>query len=166
MAREYACALRIEIARKEVKDDPNRQAELAAYFTHVPMQPIHVSLSLRSAMSIFFKLKNYATAATFCRRLLELNPPVKVAQQAKQVLQACERAPKDEIELNYDARNPFVICSSTFVPIYKGTKNETCPTCGAPFCVEQAGSVCGVCNLGKVGQDATGLVCMCGKTFA
>jgi coatomer protein complex subunit alpha (xenin) len=85
IAREYATALRIEIKRKEFKDDMNRQAELAAYFTHSNLQPIHLSLSLRSAMSLFFKLKNFNTAAGFCRRLLELNPPIKVAQQAKQV---------------------------------------------------------------------------------
>lgn len=159
VAREYASALRIEIARKEVKEDQARQAELAAYFTHAELQPVHLSLSLRSAMSIFFKMKNYATAATFCRRLLELNPPVKVATQAKQVLQACERAPKDELEVNYDSHNPFVVCSATFVPIYRGTKDCQCPTCGAHYVVEQAGNVCEVCNLGKIGADATGLVC-------
>ena len=31
IAREYASALRIEIKRKEYKDDPKRAAELAAY---------------------------------------------------------------------------------------------------------------------------------------
>ena len=71
-------ALRLELTRKELKDDPNRVAELAAYFTHSRLQPVHQSLSLRSAMFIFFKLKNFATTATFCRRLLELNPPAKV----------------------------------------------------------------------------------------
>ena len=159
IAREYAVALRIEIKRKEFKDDMNRQAELAAYFTHSPLQPIHLSLSLRSAMSLFFKLKNFNTAAGFCRRLLELNPPLKVAQQAKQVLQACERTPKDEVELNYDSRNPFVVCSGTFEPIYRGTKDVACPTCGAKYMASQSGLVCQVCNLGKVGADATGLVC-------
>lgn len=159
IAKEYAVALRIEIKRKEFKDDMNRQAELAAYFTHSPLQPIHLSLSLRSAMSLFFKLKNFNTAAGFCRRLLELNPPLKVAQQAKQVLQACERTPKDEVELKYDSRNPFVVCSGTFEPIYRGTKDVSCPTCGAKYMASQAGVVCQVCNLGKVGADATGLVC-------
>jgi len=38
----------------------------------------HTALSLRSAMTIFFKLKNLATCAHFCRRLLELNPGQKV----------------------------------------------------------------------------------------
>jgi coatomer protein complex subunit alpha (xenin) len=41
-------------------------------------QPVHTALSLRSAMTIFFKLKNLATCAHFCRRLLELNPGQKV----------------------------------------------------------------------------------------
>ena len=38
------------------------------------LQRVHLALSLRSAMSLFFKMKNYATCATFCRRLLELQP--------------------------------------------------------------------------------------------
>jgi len=29
-------------------------------------------------MNIFFKMKNFATCAMFCRRLLELNPGAKV----------------------------------------------------------------------------------------
>ena len=74
-------ALRIELKRKEAKDDPVRTAELAAYFTHAKLQPVHQALSLRSAMSIFFKLKNYGTCATFCRRLLELNPGAKVQKR-------------------------------------------------------------------------------------
>jgi len=38
VCREYNVALRLELARKEVKDDPNRTAELAAYFTHAKLQ--------------------------------------------------------------------------------------------------------------------------------
>ena len=34
-------ALRIELKRKEMKDDPKRTAELAAYFTHAKLQPVH-----------------------------------------------------------------------------------------------------------------------------
>ena len=158
IAREYACALRVEMKRKEHKEEPARAAELAAYFTHSQLQPIHLSLSLRSAMTLFFKLKNYDTAAGFCRRLLELNPPVKVAQQAKQVLQACERTPGDEVQLDYDSRNPFVVCAGTFVPIYRGTSSVACPCCGAKFVNEQAGQTCPVCLLGKVGAEASGLV--------
>jgi hypothetical protein len=79
ICKEYVIALRCELKRKELReDDVGRAAELAAYFTHCNLQPVHMALSLRSAMTIFFKLKNYATCATVCRRLLELNPGPKV----------------------------------------------------------------------------------------
>ena len=179
---DYNIALRIELARREVKDDAARTAELAAYFTHCNLQRVHLALSLRSAMSTFFKLKNFATCATFCRRLLELQPDEKVsqpsgsggssrahsgeggcrcwktalthfppwsrslspvlqmAQQARQVLAACEKTPTDAEQLNYDPRNPFDICSLTFTPIYRGNKvscrNAWCssPRCHLPVC--------------------------------
>jgi len=50
------------------EDDAKRAMELAAYFTHCKLEPMHLALSLRSAMSIFFKGKNLATCAHFCRR--------------------------------------------------------------------------------------------------
>ena len=238
--RDYNIALRIELKRREIKDDPGRTAELAAYFTHCnlqvggwgggwvgcwlaggrgvrgcdplappnvppntsfphlplpPLQRVHLALSLRSAMSLFFKLKNFGTCASFCRRLLELQPDEKVgaqgwvvgcvcgrecplsasacgvdspphtthmlpptphthirtrnppyphppptpptprstllqlAAQARQVLAACEKTPSDALQLQYDARNPFDICSITFTPIYRGNKVGGCDVC-------------------------------------
>jgi len=87
IAKEYALALRIELKRKEpaLKDDSQRQSELSAYFTHCQLQPTHLKLSLQSAMSICFKAKNYNTAASIARRLLELNLSPTVARQARQV---------------------------------------------------------------------------------
>lgn len=35
---DYNIALRIELKRREIKDDPRRIAELAAYFTHCNLQ--------------------------------------------------------------------------------------------------------------------------------
>lgn len=81
ICKEYVTALRCELKRKELReDDMARAAELAAYFTHCNLQPVHLALSLRSAMTIFFKLKNLGTCAHFCRRLLELNPGQKVGE--------------------------------------------------------------------------------------
>ena len=85
IARDYNIALRCEIKRREAKDNLARAAELAAYFTHCSLQRVHLALALRGAMTIFFKLKNFNTCATFCRRLLELNPDEKMAGQARQV---------------------------------------------------------------------------------
>lgn len=161
VARDYCVALRVELQRKALKDDPEqavRAAELAAYFTHCNLQPVHLALSLRGAMTVFFKLKNFATAAGFARRLLELSPPATAATQAKQVLAACEKTPRDEVQVAYDARNPFTVCAATLAPIYRGHKDSACPFCGAKHVPSFAGSVCAICDLAKVGADATGLM--------
>lgn len=54
---------------------------MAAYFTHCNLQPVHMVLVLRTALNLFFKLRNFKTAASFARRLLELGPKPDVAQQ-------------------------------------------------------------------------------------
>ncbi len=55
--------------------------QMAAYFTHCSLQPVHMVLVLRTALNLFFKLRNFKTAAGFARRLLELGPKPEVAQQ-------------------------------------------------------------------------------------
>jgi coatomer protein complex subunit alpha (xenin) len=158
IASEYMSALLVEMARKEAAGDASRQAELAAYFTHFNLQPMHVSLTLRQAMTTMFKLKNFNTAATLCHRLLELNPPLKIAQQARQVLAACEKNPTDAQELNYDPRNPFVICAETKTPIYRGSEHVTCPMCpSAKFLPKFKGTKCNVCKVAKIGSKVSGL---------
>jgi hypothetical protein len=78
--REYNIALRTEMKRREIAtSDPQRAAELAAYFTHAKLEPYHTALALGSAMRILAKLKNYNSCATFCRRLLELNSTQKAS---------------------------------------------------------------------------------------
>ncbi|KAL4859696.1 Coatomer subunit alpha-3 [Chlorella vulgaris] len=158
IARDYNIALRIELKRREVKDDPNRTAELAAYFTHCNLQRVHLALSLRSAMSTFFKLKQYNTCATFCRRLLELQPDEKMAAQARQVLAACEKNPSDAEQLAYDPRNPFDICSITFTTIYRGNKYVEDPYTKARFQPECEGQLSPVGDVAQVGLSASGLV--------
>lgn len=78
MHREYNIGLRCELERKTAPDDAKRGCELAAYFTHTKLHPTHLVLVLRSAMNASFKLKCYATSATFCRRMLELPLQPKV----------------------------------------------------------------------------------------
>ncbi|WAR05033.1 COPA-like protein [Mya arenaria] len=51
-------------------------------------EPVHLILTLRTAMTLFFKLKNCKTAASFARRLLELGPKPEIAttgQASRQV---------------------------------------------------------------------------------
>ncbi|KAF3534941.1 hypothetical protein DY000_02037923 [Brassica cretica] len=51
---------------------------------------------------------------------------------ATHVMQAAKRNMTDETKLNYDFRNPFVICGSTYIPICRGQKDVSCP-CTARF---------------------------------
>lgn len=85
----------METARKELPkatlEDQKRLCEMAAYFTHCSLQPVHQILTLRTALNLFFKLKNYKTAASFARRLLEQGPRPEVAQQARKILQVRRR---------------------------------------------------------------------------
>lgn len=160
IVKEYVLGLQLELKRRELKDDPVRQQELAAYFTHCNLQMPHLRLALLNAMSVCFKNKNLATAGNFARRLLETNPTIESqSKMARQVLQAAERNPTDATQLNYDFRNPFVICGATHVPIYRGQKDVSCPYCTTRFVPSQEGQLCSVCDLAVVGVDASGLLC-------
>lgn len=86
---------------KNSVEEQRRVCEMAAYFTHVQLQPAHLILTLRTALSVSFKLKCFRTAAGFARRLLELGPKPEIAQQARKFLAACEKTPVDEVELRW-----------------------------------------------------------------
>ncbi|KAF5734723.1 coatomer subunit alpha-1 [Tripterygium wilfordii] len=160
IVKEYVLGLKMELKRRELKDDPVRQQELAAYFTHCNLQMPHLRLALLNAMTVCYKAKNLATAANFAQRLIETNPQNETqARTARQVLQAAERNMNDASELNYDFRNPFVTCGATYLPIYRGQKDVSCPYCSSRFVLSQEGQLCSVCDLSVVGADASGLLC-------
>jgi len=58
-------------------------AELAAYFTHCNLQPVHAQLALRSAMNVCIKIKNWAMAYNFGRRIMDLSPKQDVAEKVR-----------------------------------------------------------------------------------
>ncbi|PNF39948.1 Coatomer subunit alpha [Cryptotermes secundus] len=161
ICKEYILGLKMETARKELPkatlEDQKRLCEMAAYFTHCNLQPVHQILTLRTALNLFFKLKNYKTAASFARRLLEQGPRQEVAQQARKILQACDKNLVDEHQLQYDEHNPFAICGRTYRPIYRGKAEEKCPLCGASYMPQFKGTVCAICMVAEVGKDTVGL---------
>jgi coatomer protein complex subunit alpha (xenin) len=58
VCREYITAVLLETTRREqFKDDAVRNMELAAYLTHCNLQPLHLLISLRSAMSSAVKVR-------------------------------------------------------------------------------------------------------------
>ncbi|CAH0763320.1 unnamed protein product [Diatraea saccharalis] len=161
ICREYLLGLQMETARKAMPkntlEEQKRTCEMAAYFTHCKLQPVHQILTLRTALNMFFKLKNFRTAASFARRLLELGPRPEVAQQARKILQACEKTPTDEHQLYYDEHNPFNICGISYKPIYRGKPEEKCSLCSACFLPEHKGKLCPVCGVAEIGKDVLGL---------
>ncbi|CAO2638403.1 Coatomer subunit alpha [Lemmus lemmus] len=154
ICREYIVGLCMEIERKKLPkeslDQQKRICEMAAYFTHSNLQPVHMILVLRTALNLFFKLKNFKTAATFARRLLELGPKPEVAQQTRKILSACEKNPTDACQLNYDMHNPFDICPASYRPIYRGKPVEKCPLSGACYSPEFKGQICRVTTVSTI----------------
>lgn len=148
LCREYITGLRMELFKKGLPATQKVQAlELAAYFTHCGLQPIHRVLALRSAMLAAHRLKNHRSAASFASRLLELSPKPEIAQEAKKVIMFAETNNTDSVQINYDERNPFVVCGITFTPIYKNKPSVECPYCHSAFLPDHAGQLCPTCQL-------------------
>lgn len=143
LAKEYLIGLTTEMKRKDALTDKQhlRMLELAAYFTHTNIQPMHLMLSLSSAMTCCYKVKNYKDASSFAKRLLELNPKPKLTEQARKVIAFAEKNSTNAFNLNYDERNPFVLCCNSYTPIYKGSPSISCPYCSAAYLPEFKGTV-------------------------
>ncbi|KAG0224121.1 hypothetical protein BGX31_008182 [Mortierella sp. GBA43] len=163
VCREYILGLSIELSRRDAQNDTSeagvkRMLELASYFTTVELQPKHMLISLRTAMTASYKHKNLQTAQTFARRLLELSPAGQTATLARQIQQIAERSPRDEIPIDYDLHNPFVVCGISYTPIYRGSPSVQCPFCRAHYKPEFQGNLCTICDISKVGSTGTGMV--------
>ena len=158
--------MKIELKRKEVKDDMARQAALASYLTATNIQPLHLVQGLRSAIKLTSSVKAYSFCAVLCRRLLELcvtnpNPTMeKVAEPAKirSFLAMCERQPRDEVTIAWPADGQFSVCGWSFEPVERG-RGVKSPFSGQVYKQEYAGHVCNIDGVAKIGADATGLKC-------
>lgn len=160
VCREYITGLRMEIGRKELgPDEKKRSGELSVYFTRCGLQKGHVIRTLQSAMVLMFKMKNFGVCVGLARRLLDMEPPAGTIAQARKFLTLSERTPTDEVNLEFEEREEFRICSGGFVPMYRGSKAVECGFCGAVY---EAGKgwergLCACCEIGAVGGSGTGL---------
>ena len=160
VCREYLIGLSLETERRRIQDQPDslkRQLELAAYFTHCRLQPAHLQLALRLAMTTFTKAKNYPTAATFAQKLLTLSPAAPVAASANTVIASANRNPRDAVEIDYDLHQPFDVCPASLTPIYPGAPSVEDPLTGARYHQKFAGTLCKVSGVTEVGRSASGL---------
>ncbi|KLO13353.1 coatomer subunit alpha-2 [Schizopora paradoxa] len=158
---QYLLGITMELERRRIlEEEPNnlkRALELAAYFTHCKLQPIHQQIALRSAIGAFAKANNHATSARLARRLLELNPDPKIASQARQRIAAGDRNPRNAVEIDYDEFTEFEICAASFTPIYTGSPSVTCPYTGASYLPEFKGKLDSLLGLTEIGAAASGL---------
>ena len=161
ICREYILATLISKKRKETKD-PKRALELASYLTHCDLQSKHILLTLKLAMTQAYKSKNFVTAESFARRLLDLNPNnPKLINNAKKVVQMSQKEGRNAIKINYNPQDNFLICAGSFTPMPRGREPlpVVCPYCNASYDPSQfTGSVCNICNLSKIGTETVGLV--------
>ena len=158
ICREYITALTIELRRRELagaKKEPATQIELAAYLTHCCLQAPHRILILRSAMSCCFNNKNFLTAKSFASRLLELNPKQDVVMMAQKICQYADKNPTNAHKVDYDERNPFVVCVFSMRPIYRGAPQILCPLCGAAAMPDYDGKLCPICQIAAFGKTNT-----------
>jgi hypothetical protein len=79
--------------------------------------------------------------------------------QAQKVLQISEGEARNAHRIEYDEKNPFVICCGSLTPIYKGSPTIRSSYCNAPYRPEFRGTVCVIDGMSVVGQESIGLVC-------
>lgn len=128
------------------------------YFTHCQLQPAHETLTLKTAAFAAHKLKNYKDAGSFARRLVDLGlANSELATKCKKIIQVSDKDPTNAVKLDYDSLNPFSVAGDTFVPIYKGKPSVKCSYCGAVYQLSSKDKLCNVCNVGVIGQDASGM---------
>jgi coatomer protein complex subunit alpha (xenin) len=166
VAREYTSALMCEMERQQVAGtNPARGIELAAYLSTFRLQHDHLILAAGQAMTTAFKGKCKKTAAALARRLLDYQPPQEKADRARKVCAAAEADNTDQLAINYDERNPSVLCMSSLTPMYRGKVEPLkCCYCQAPADPSNAGKKCAVCQLSRIGGDVSGLTSLRGTS--
>ncbi|KAH9577243.1 Coatomer [Trypanosoma melophagium] len=159
VASEYTRALNVQLHCRSMEGSSKEALELSLYFTHFKLQRSHLTLALSQAMSKAYKRKNFKTAAAVARRLLDQDPPKTKANQAVAIVAEGERNPTDTEPLGYDERNPFLLCSVSHQPMYKGTIDPVrCSYCYSPANPAYKGNTCPVCNIAVLGAESAGLV--------
>jgi coatomer subunit alpha len=159
LSREYLIGLKLESESRVAKGkgDTARQIQLMGLFSRCGMSPVHVQLALRAVMKTTYDSENFALAAGFARRLLELSPAPQLAQSARKVMQVCDRNMTNKDTVEYDERREFIVDCGSLIPLYAGSARATCPYCMAHHGEDFTGRTCGICGIGRLGSTVEGL---------
>lgn len=158
ICKEYILGLRIELARRALPESEiKRNLELAAYFTHVNLQPAHRLNALQVAMTQSFKAKNYHYASYFATEFLKIMSSGSRAEQAKKIQTKSENIATDAIAIDFDPFTEWEICAGDFVPIYKGDEIVREKILGVGYSKKWKGKICSVTLISEIGGIGSGL---------
>lgn len=158
ICKEYIIGLQIELARRALPaTEIKRNLELAAYFTHVNLQPAHRLNALQVAMTQSFKAKNYHYASYFATEFLKIMSSGARAEQAKKIQAKSENIATDAIAIDFDPFTEWEICAGDFVPIYKGEEIVREKVLGVGYGKSWRGKICNVTLVSEIGGIGSGL---------
>jgi len=154
ICREYIIGIQIELTRKELSQsqgNDQRVVELALYFTHCDLQQSHKFLALKQAMILCASKKVYELAYNLATKVLEFDLSPAEEEKAQKILNHSEQKGRtNALQVNYDPRNPFVICASSNTPIYYGQPKVQCVYCKSSYIPEHQGKVCNICKISLI----------------
>ena len=170
---EYVTCMRLELQRQaELKAGRlGRMLELSYYMTLCSLQPPHLSLTLRSAISSTYKQKCYITCASLCKRFLDLaqkfpqilgREGATIVDKHKKLLAYCQQIFTNDIKFSEDLPETAVdvcslLCAKTFTQVGPTVPTSRCPLCGSLFHREFKGSICTTCDVAEIGVETLGL---------
>ena len=170
---EYATCMRLELQRQaeQKTGKVSRMLELSYYMTLCGLQPPHLSLTLRSAISAMYKAKCFVTCVALCKRFLDLAqrfPQVlgkdgaAIVDKHKKLLAYCQQVFTNEVKFSEDLPETAqdiasVLCAHTFTQVGPTVPTSRCPLCGSQFHRAHKGSVCATCEVAEVGAETLGL---------
>lgn len=158
ICKEYILGLQIELARRALPaTEIKRNLELAAYFTHVNLQPAHRLNALQVAMTQSFKAKNFHYAAYFATEFLKIMSSGNRAEQARKIQAKSENIATDAISIDFDPFSEWEICAGDFVPIYKGQEVVREKILGVTYGKSWKGKICKVTLVSEIGGIGSGL---------
>ena len=170
---EYVTCMRLELQRQgeQKANRVIRMLELSYYMTMCSLQPPHLSLTLRSAISAMYKAKCFVTCVALCKRFLDLTqkfPQVlgkdgaAIVDKHKKLLAYCQQVFTNEVKFTEDLPETApdissVLCAESFTQVGPTVPTSRCPLCGSQFHRAHKGCVCATCEVAEVGAETLGL---------
>jgi coatomer protein complex subunit alpha (xenin) len=146
-----------------VESDNVKKAKLAVLFAECKLQPEHMFIGYRVAITSQRSVNNFKTAGIYCRKFLELAQTQKVPPhieglipQVRELLMACEREEKDSNALGFEIRSGSQICSGSFGIISLGDSSLKCELCSSSYTAPFQKQLCSTCQLSSVGASVDG----------